>query len=609
MAQMHKMSLRVAFIALSGCAAVQPQVVEAGPVDLPVTATPVVVLTAPFTAAEIALPQVAQVQVPQVADARHFAVATAHPLATRAAADVLRQGGTAIDALVAASFLLTVVAPQSTGIGGGGFAVVLPGDSRPARAFDFRETAPEGMVLKEYLTADGKAIAERTQHHGLAVATPGYVAGLWRLHRRYGSLPWAQLVQPSVEVARRGYPIGKDLARSIALIAPFLNPMARQVFFKHGQPLQAGEVLVQPQLAVTLQRIANEGPVAFYAGPVAADIVATAQAAGGKLAASDMMKYEVRDFPPLAGHIAGLEVLTMPQPSAGGAQVLTMAEGFAALPAHLRAHTDPAQLAHTLAEVMRRSFVLRLAYSGDVTHPAQTLDQAFPAAARQLLNKSFDGQHATPTATLPALPASPSGRVGENHQNTSHVAIVDGSGMAVSSTHTVNLYLGSGLMTDGGIVLNNEMDDFTFSIESANFFGLAGSAQNLARPGARPVSSMSPTLVLKDGQPLLVVGSPGGTRIPTTVFQVLARHLLLAEPLDAAIAAVRVHHQAKPDAAFLEEGPVGDALAKALQARGHEVQRAPPWCNVQAVRRACDKGTCTYQAVSDPRQEGGAIAE
>lgn len=596
---MRWIALCTAVFPLLSCAETLPQLMDAGPVALPSAASATEPPLAPWTQAEMALPQ--------VADGAHFAVATAHPLATRAARDVLEKGGTAVDALIAASFVLTVVAPQSTGIGGGGFAIVFPGDARPARAFDFRETAPHATQRSDYLTADGKAIAERSQHHGLAVATPGYVAGLWRLHRRYGSLPWASLVQPAVVTARRGFPVGRDLARSIALVQTFLNAPAKRVFLRDGAPLQAGDVLVQPALARTLQRIADVGPSAFYAGDMAADIVATAQAAGGKLNLDDLMQYDTRDFAPLTGRVAGLEVLTMPQPSAGGAQVLAMAEAFGGLPADQRNGKDVDKLAHVLAEVMRRSFVLRLTYTGDVAKPAQSLDQAFPDAARKALNQTLDSKRATSTDKLP--PLAP-GAVGETHANTSHVAIVDANGMAISSTHTVNLYLGSGLVTEGGIVLNNEMDDFTFSMDASNFFGLAGSEQNLARPGARPVSSMSPSILLQDGQPVLVVGSPGGTRIPTTVFQVLARHLFLMQPLDQAVAAVRVHHQAKPDSVWVEEGPLGDALVGGLQKRGHVVTRAPQWCNVQAVRRTCDKlKKCTVQAVSDPRQEGGAAAK
>ena len=555
----------------------------------------------PFAATEFALPQHAVMPATDATPGPHFAVATAHPLASRAAAQVLRAGGTAVDAFIAASLVLTVVAPQSTGIGGGGFAIVWPGDQRPARAIDFRETAPAATDLTDYRTPEGRAIAERTQHHGLAVATPGYVAGLWRLHRRWGALPWNQLVQPAIDVAARGFAVGRELARAVALAQPFMNAPARRVFLRDGKPLTRGDVLQQPALARTLQRLADIGPSAFYAGETAADMVRTVQAAGGKLSRDDLMTYEVREFAPLTGRVADLDVLTMPQPSAGGAQLLAMAELFRA--ESTKAPT-PTALAHTMAEAMRRSFLLRLAYVGDVAKPARTLDDAFPQAARHALQATFDPKRATPTGKLPALP------IGEHHENTSHVSVVDGNGMAVASTHTVNLYLGSALVTDGGILLNNEMDDFTIALQDSNAFGLAGSAANLARPGARPVSSMSPAIFLRDNQPVLVVGSPGGTRIPTTVFQVVARHLFLSQSLADAVAAVRVHHQALPDVVQVEATPAGDAIAAGLQTLGHTVERKPPWCNVQAVRRACDKsGRCVLEAASDPRVEGGVIAE
>ena len=585
-----------------GCSA--PPEVDAGPVPLTLATAPPAAVELPWSATEIALPQTARtVAAVEKPAGNHFAVATAHPLATRAATAVLGRGGTAVDALVAASFMLTVVAPQSTGIGGGGFAVVVPGDQRPARAVDFRETAPAATAVRDYLTAEGRLVPERSQHHGLAVAVPGYVAGLWRLHRRFGALPWAELVQPAVATAARGFPVGRDLARSLELVAPAMNPAARAQFLNDGQPLRPGEVLRQPALARTLAAIGAEGPTAFYSGAIADDIVQTVQAAGGKLSHADLLAYEVREFAPLVGHVGELDILTMPQPSAGGAQVLAMLEAIGQLSPEAHLATDPGALAHVFAEVMRRSFALRLAFSGDVARPAQSLDEAFPLAARLRLNQSLDLRRATPTARLPELGT---GRAGENHANTSHVAVVDSTGMAVSATHTVNLYLGSGLATRGGVILNNEMDDFTFATADSNAFGLAGSAQNLARPGARPVSSMSPVIVLQHGQPRLVVGSPGGTRIPTTVLQVLARHLLLGQPLDAAVAAARVHHQAKPDVAVVETGAAADAVAATLKARGHSVERSPPWCNVQAVRRDCNASTCTWEAVSDPRAEGGA---
>ena len=564
----------------------------------------------PLRAESFALPQVA-VGTPVLPEdatrtTAHYAVATAHPLATRAAEDALKAGGSAIDALVAASFMLTVVQPRSTGIGGGGFAVVWPGDGTPPRAWDFRETAPAATQVADYLDAQGHAIAKLSQRHGLAIATPGYVAGLAALHARYGRRPWAELVQPAAEVAARGFAAGRETAQAAEAMWDDLSPAARDVLGTNGKPMKQGEILRMPALARTLGRIAREGPDAFYKGPVAQDIVRTVQAAGGKMTLEDLAAYRVRDMAPLEGDAFGGRVLTMPQPSAGGAQVLVMAELYADF--RRRSFSHGPRL-HEWVEAMRRSFLLRIAYSGDAERPATTLDEAFPPAARRAAAASFSLDFATPSDTLSGRPpkqANPRGSA----PNTSHVSIVDGRGMAVSATHTINLYFGSGIIApESGVILNNEMDDFTFSLTDANAFGLAGSAANLARPGARPVSSMTPVIVLKDGRPVLVVGTPGGTRIPTTVAWVLHWWTVTGD-LRQAVAGVRIHHQAWPDRVEVEEG--SDEFATRLAYR-HTVERRPPWCNVQAVGLECPKGapSCdhpAWTAVSDPRGEGGAAA-
>lgn len=560
---------------------------------------------APWTHAQFALPQEASAPgfAPRddTAACAHFAVATAHPLATRAAEQALQDCGSAVDALVAASLVLTVVAPQSTGIGGGGFAVVVDGSGKkPARAYDFRETAPAASNLQEYLGPDGHAMAERSRWGGLAVGVPGYLAGLWTLHRQYGRLPWKQLAQPAADLAARGFPVGRDLGKAIALMVPHLDPAALAIFAPGGKPLQQGDVLRQPALARTLQRIANEGPGVFYHGAIADDLVQTVQQAGGHLTREDLETYQVRTLDPLQGQAFGMQAVTMPQPSAGGAQVLAMAEVLERYKPAMLFNSDEGLTAHVLLEAMRRSFVLRLAFAGDATHPAETLDEAFPAPARARLNESLDLAHATPTATLPKV----SGMLEPGH-NTSHVAILDGRGLAVSSTHTVNLLLGSGVVAaKSGILLNDEMDDFSYTTRDQNAFGLQGSQANLMRPGARPVSSMSPLVLVKDGQPVLVAGTPGGTHIPTTVLQILAWRWRGGRTLAQAVAQPRVHHQALPDVAEVEVGPAGDAIAADLTTRGHAVVRKPAWCNAQAV----EVQGGVLSAVSDPRGEGGAIA-
>lgn len=543
--------------------------------------------------------------------AGHFAVATAHPDATRAAISALRKGGSAIDALVAASFVLSVATPQSTGIGGGGFAVVVP-PADPPMAFDFRETAPAASQVADYLSPDGRLVAERSQHHGLAIGVPGYIAGLWTLHQRYGKRPWAEDCLYAADLADNGVLVSAQMAAAIAAMWRSLNAEAQATFGREGKPLAAGTLLKWPKLAATIRAVAANGPDAFYRGAVADDLAAATVAAGGKMTAADLAGYQVRQVAPLAGDVFGHAAYTMPSPSAGGPQVLAMAEWMAPWQkaAGLASFSgNPAAAAHALAEAMRRSFLLRLAFSGDSGKPEATLDAVYPAQARAAYQKSFDPAAASKTEQLPkfgALAGKP-----ENHENTSHVSIVDGDGMAVSSTHTVNMLLGSGIMAaQSGVLLNNEMDDFSFSLQDVNAYGLAPSPSNLMRPGARPVSSMSPLVVMTGtpsapGRPLLVIGSPGGTKIATTVLQVVFRVLYTGMALDQAIGMARLHHQAWPDAVQVESSTDGEDLARLLRGMGHTVERRPPWCNVQAVMLLPrDDGTWQWQAVADPRGEG-----
>ena len=544
--------------------------------------------------------------------AGHFAVATAHPLATRAATQMLERGGSAVDALVAASLMLTVVTPQSTGIGGGGFALVAPVQG-PVRAFDFRETAPAGTLVQDYLDATGKLVPERSQRHGLAVAVPGYLPGLWELHKRWGKLPWSDTVQPAILAAEQGFEPGQPFFDALTVTWAKLSPQGQETFGQGGKPLPKGGRLYWPKLAKTLGILAAD-PEAMQRGPIAEDLVESVQSAGGKLTLADLAGYKVRELEPLTGEAFGHQTYTMPQPSAGGAQVLAMAEFLQAWqgqsPRKVPYSLDAPFAAHALVEAMRRSFALRLSFSGDSATPAATLDQVYPREARQAL-QPWNPRKATPTEELPKLPA---GKL-EQHANTSHVSIRDGDGLVVSSTHTVNLLFGSGIVaTRSGILLNNEMDDFSFNTTDSNAFGLAGSAANLVRPGARPVSSMSPLIVMQGpasqpGAPWLVLGSPGGTRITTTVLQVLFRVAHSGWSLAMAVAAPRLHHQALPDQVFVEAGPQAEEVRAALQELGHKVVVAPPWCNVQALQAVPERGgTLRWQAVADPRGEGTAGA-
>ncbi|MBP46519.1 MAG: hypothetical protein CMH53_01115, partial [Myxococcales bacterium] len=369
----------------------------------------------------------------------HFAAATAHSLATAEAQAALQRGGNAVDALVAASVMLTVVTPHSTGIGGGGFAVVWPGGGKPAQALDFREEAPGAGRLKQYLDAKGRHVAKRSQRHGLAVGVPGYVAGLWALHKRWGKLPWASLFVGAIDVAHKGFIMSPGLLHATVATWEQLHLSARMILYPwHNEPPSKAVVLRQPQLSETLRAIAIDGPSAFYRGAVAKDIVETVTAQGGVMTMQDLSSYKPRWRAPLTGNAFGAKVLTMPQPSAGGPQLLAMAEFMAGyLKGRQNTSLDSIAGAHALVEAMRHSFELRLAFSGDPKQPATSLNQVYPRKHRRALLKRFDRKKATESVRIvPArLP---------KHINTSHVSIIDSQGMAVSSTHTVNLHFGSG---------------------------------------------------------------------------------------------------------------------------------------------------------------------
>ena len=580
---------------------------------------------APVAAAPVPV-DVARTHMPQRAVGRMAAVATAHALSTQAAQHALLRGGSAVDALVAASMMLSVVQPQSTGIGGGGFAIVLAADGS-ASALDFRETAPAAMRLGDYLDATGNAVADRSRRGGLSVAVPGYVAGLGVLHARYGKRPWSEDVAEAVDVAQRGFPIGAELAQAIGVVQGSLSPAGRAGFLPRGVVPKVGDVLAFPHLAATLRAIAAEGPDAFYRGAIAGDLARTAQQAGGRMTEADLAAYRPRWVEPLRGRAFDSDILTMPQPSAGGAQLLAMADLVAGWQAErdlacttlvrpkgkpqaapVRFFPGPCPLPldevpHLWAEAMRRSFVLRLRLSGDGGTTARALADVYPPAAMQDVAADY-APHRAALSSRWLAPTAPK----EAAPNTSHVSIIDADGMAVSSTHTVNLLLGSGVVgKESGVLLNDEMDDFTFAVGAPNAFGLVGSAANLARPGARPVSSMTPVIMTRHGQIALVVGTPGGTRIPTVVMQVMAR--VAAQGLAAAVAAPRIHHQALPDQVDVETGqPGADLLAEQLSLRGHMVHRRGPWCNVQAIALLRSATGTQWEAVSDPRGEGGAAA-
>jgi len=537
------------------------------------------------------------------------AIATAHPLASEAGAEALRAGGNAVDAAVAAAFALSVVQNQSSGIGGGGFALVWMAKTRALTVLDFREVAPAAAAPDMFLV-DGRPDPRRSREGGLAVGVPGAVKGYAELARRFGRLPLPRLTERAARLAEQGFVVGRHHAEAAAAELECLraDPGARVEFLRAGaagpaaprEPHRPGDRLRRTDLARTLRQLGRD-PEAFYRGPLAARIAAAARARGGVLTAADLADYRTVEREPLWGSYRGHRVASMPPPSAGGAIVLGLLQALEGDDPAAGGYRPVAQL-HAFVEVERRLFAERAGRLADPAFlpgaDAAAQELASPAFARAL--RAAVGERATPSSTLgPAGPAPGGG------EHTTHVSVVDEEGNAVALTTTVNGFFGSCVVVPGtGILLNDQMDDFEAAAGVPNQFGLVGTGVNLPAPGKRPLSSMAPTLVFDaEGRVVLAVGSPGGSTIPSTVAQVVLRVLGDRMALDQAISMPRLHHQWLPDEVVVEPFGLDAASEEALRARGHAIRRRPrPFGNPQAA--AIDWSTGLREAASEGRGEG-----
>ena len=501
--------------------------------------------------------------------AEHGMVVAQEKIGARTGAEILRQGGNAVDAAVATGFALAVSYPRAGNIGGGGFMIIHSAERNEDVAIDYRETAPAATTRDIFLGADGKPDIAKSRDSALSIGVPGTVAGLALALEKYGSgrFTLADLLKPAIELARDGFVIADDMADTLPGIARRLArwPASARIFSRaDGSSLREGDTLVQADLAATLSAIAAQGPRGFYEGPVAEKLAAGVREAGGIMTADDLKSYRPVVRAPVRGSYRGYEIVSMPPPSSGGVvllETLNILEGFP-MP-DMKQGSAPSL--HVMIEAMKRAYADRARYLGDpdfISAPVATL-MSKEYAARQ--RASIDLDRATPwTDALAATPPRES-------SNTTHFSVVDSRGNAVSNTYTLNFPYGVGLVADGtGVLLNNELDDFTAAPGASNAFGLVGFEANLPGPGKRPLSSMSPTIVLKDGKPVLVTGSPGGSRIISTVLQVIVNVLDYRMDIAAAVAAPRLHHQWLPDVVRIERGFADDALA-ALRAKGHEV--------------------------------------
>jgi gamma-glutamyltranspeptidase / glutathione hydrolase len=512
-------------------------------------------------------PAAASSSIPSVV-ARHGMVVAQEARAARIGADILKAGGNAVDAAVATGFALAVTYPRAGNIGGGGYMVIHLARGPLDTTIDYRETAPAATTRATYLDANGEADPVKSRDSALAIGVPGTVAGLALAHSKYGSgrFTLGELIAPAIVLARDGIPIETDVADSLPRAQARLArwPSTANVFFhSDGRLLVPGDTLIQRDLAETLASVARAGPRAFYEGAIAEKIVAAVRAAGGLMTREDLETYVPIERAPVRGRYRGHDIIAMPPSSSGGViliEMLNTLEGYSDLA------TDEARRLHLMVEAMKLAYADRAAFLGDPASVRAPLPRLLSKTYAARLRGRIDPTHATPASEIRAdeQPA----REGDN---TTHFSVVDRFGNAVANTTTLNFSYGVGLIAEGtGVLLNNELDDFAAKPGAPNAYGLLGGEANAPGPGKRPLSSMTPTIVLKEGKPFLITGSPGGSRIITAVLQVIANVIDRKLPIAEAVAAPRMHHQWLPDELLVERGFSPDMM-RALQARGHNV--------------------------------------
>ena len=522
-------------------------------------------------------------------------VVAQEPLAVDAGVDLLREGGNAVDAAVAVAFALAVTHPAAGNLGGGGFLLARFADGRTA-FIDFRERAPRRAHRKLYLDASGNTTGENITGWR-ACGVPGTVRGLELAHKKYGRTDWARLLAPAIRLAREGFPVSWPLAdalRQARALSAFEE--SRRIFQRNGNYYQPGELLRQPELAATLERISRRGAADFYEGETARRLAEEMERHGGLITREDLAEYQAVERPVLRGVYRGYEILTAPPPSSGGIgllQMLGMLEGSG----YERAGPGAAATIHHLAEVMRRFYADRSELIADPDYYqvpiGRLLDPGYLARRR----RSIDPDRATPSEQLrPGAAPEP------ESSETTHLSIVDPEGNAVAMTYTINGAFGSGVTVPGlGFLLNNEMDDFSVKPGTPNMFGLIQGEANAIEPGKRPLSSMTPTIVLRDGKLVLVLGAPGGSRIINGVLQVLLNVVDFTMNIQDAVDRPRFHHQWKPDTLFVEDGFSPDTL-ELLARRGHRIRRIETVAVVEAVRA----GDGRLEGATDRRGHGKA---
>lgn len=527
-----------------------------------------------------------------------YMITTPGKYASLAGKKMFELGGNIVDAATAISFVLSVERPQSTGIGGGGF--LLQKKNNDLVAWDFREKAPLKSYSKMYLDSNGNEIKNKSRNGIFAAGVPGLVAGILEVHKEGGSLPIKTILEPAINLAEKGFEVYPELAFALKIREKTLYsyPSTRKIYFKNEKILKEGDWLIQSDLANTLKSIAVFGHDGFYKGQVARQIIAENKKWKGLITQKDLDRYDVKKRIPIKGIYKGYEIVSMPPPSSGGIHIIQILNTLEKYDLKSWGIQNPKTI-HYTASAMQQAFADRAKHLGDtdfVHVPIHGLTSK--GYAEEIRSKISDKARAKDEVYA--------GRFSKKEpEHTTHFTIMDNKGNIISSTQTVNGFFGSGLVVEGaGFFLNNEMDDFSTKAGALNLFGAVGSTKNLVEPQKRPLSSMSPSIVMKDGDVVLALGTPNGTRILTCVAQTILNFIEHDLSIYDSVMALRYHHQWQPDKIWVEEGFPEKTLTD-LKARGHKIKTGGIWCKVQAIAKKGNELT----GVSDARGRGTATGK
>lgn len=539
-----------------------------------------------------------QLDVFRPVQSRNGMVASEHHLASQVGLEILQKGGNAVDAAVAMGFALAVTLPNAGNLGGGGFMLLHDAKTGNNHALDFRETAPAAAHRDLYLDENNNIIEGESIYSHRSIGVPGSVAGFEHALNNWGSMSLKEVIRPAINLAKKGFPVSQTLAQMLLVQQKQLEkwPATREIFFNGERPLQAGELLIQKDLARSLKLIAKQGAKAFYEGRIARAIVSEMQRHGGLISMQNLADYRAIERLPVTGDYRGFKIVSMPPPSSGGIHLLQMLNILEHFPLHEQGATS-AESVRLIAEAAKLAYADRSEFLGDpdfVNIPQRGLISKEYAA---LLASSIK-----PGAVRDVASIRPGNPADHENDQTTHFSVIDRQGNMVGVTYTLNLNFGSGIVAEGtGILLNNEMDDFSAKPGVANVYGLIGGEANAIQGGKRPLSSMMPTMVLRDNKPWLVTGSPGGARIITTVLQTLINAMDFGMNPAENAATPRMHHQWQPDVLRIEKGFSPDTL-NILEQLGYDIELKASMGRTQTIQIEHD-GLHGY---SDPRNPDGA---